>query len=234
MVELDLFKKAEQEWKELLHGSRPAFFVGNATCGRSAGSMEVIHALKKEIETRKLEVDVFEVGCIGMCYAEPIVGIYQPETPFIFYEHIDEKEAINLIDLNILKNEISPKNIIGVLQEDAKYNLPSLGNLAVMKPQTRLVLQNCGIIDPTNINHYIANKGYSGLKKTLKMDSNQVLDVVKESGLRGRGGAGFPTWKKWQFCKETANDQKYLICNADEGDPGAFMNRSLLDRKSVV
>ncbi|MCX6231751.1 MAG: NADH-quinone oxidoreductase subunit NuoF [Bacteroidetes bacterium] len=98
-----------------------------------------------------------------------------------------------------------------------------------MKPQKRLVLQNCGIIDPNNLNHYIANKGYSGVQKIIQIKPEEVIEEIKKSGLRGRGGAGFPTWRKWTFCREAKGDKKYLICNADEGDPGAFMNRSLLE-----
>ncbi|OFY21693.1 MAG: NADH dehydrogenase [Bacteroidetes bacterium GWF2_33_38] len=191
--------------------------------------MDIMHELKNEIAAKNLDIDVFEVGCIGMCYLEPIVAIYNPNNPFIFYGNVGKKDALDLISKNIQQNEMSQNNIIGILKDDTNHNIPSLKSLPVMKPQIRLVLQNCGIIDPTNLNHYIANKGYSGVKKALKLNADQILEIVKESGLRGRGGAGFPTWKKWQFCKETQSEQKYLICNADEGDPGAFMNRSLLE-----
>jgi NADH-quinone oxidoreductase subunit F len=98
-----------------------------------------------------------------------------------------------------------------------------------MKPQIRRILRNCGFIDPNNIKHYIAKKGYSGLYNALQMKNVEVIEKVKLSGLRGRGGAGFPTWMKWQFCIDSEENDKYLICNADEGDPGAFMNRSLLE-----
>ena len=107
--------------------------------------------------------------------------------------------------------------------------LPPLFDTPVLKHQVRRVLRNCGFIDPTQIDHYLAQDGYSGLAKALAMSPEEIIAEIKRSGLRGRGGAGFPTWRKWQFCRDAKGDQKYLICNADEGDPGAFMNRSLLE-----
>ena len=99
----------------------------------------------------------------------------------------------------------------------------------MLAPQVRIVLRNCGIIDPEDMDHYLARDGYKAIEKCLSMPWQDVLEIVKNSGLRGRGGAGFPTWRKWLFCRETESDERYLICNADEGDPGAFMNRSLIE-----
>lgn len=224
-----LISKASAEWKELLDGSVPAFLVGNATCGRSAGASSVIEKLNYEIDYQKLNFKVLEVGCIGMCFLEPIVCIYRPNYPTIVYGNVSEKDAENMIHAFINGGEIINDNIIGIIGDKGDNDLPNLFDIPVMKPQKRLVLNNCGIIDPTNLNHYLANKGYAGLQKTLRLNPQHVIDRIQESGLRGRGGAGFPTWRKWQFCKDQVSETKYLICNADEGDPGAFMNRSLLE-----
>ena len=217
------------EWNELLNGPHPVVLVGNATCGRSAGSMEVIEAFNSEILSKGINCRVLEVGCIGMCYLEPIVCVYKPGYPVICYANVGKKESVEIFDSFIINNKIVVDNIIGVIGKENQTGFPDLYSIPVMHPQVRLVLQNCGIIDPTNINHYIANKGYSGVEKVLQMKPEEVIEEIKESGLRGRGGAGFPTWRKWQFCKEVDSNKKYLVCNADEGDPGAFMNRSLLE-----
>jgi NADH:ubiquinone oxidoreductase subunit F (NADH-binding)/(2Fe-2S) ferredoxin/ferredoxin len=224
-----LINKASDEWEDLFKGSVPAFLVGNATCGRSAGAGIVIDKLNNEVSSKNLKYKVLEVGCIGMCYLEPIVCVYRPGYPTIVYGKVDEKDVVNMIDAFTGGKEIITENIIGIIGENTDKKIPDLFKIPVMKPQKRLVLNNCGIIDPTNLNHYLANKGYSGLQSALKLNSQEVIERIKESGLRGRGGAGFPTWKKWQFCKDQENETKYLICNADEGDPGAFMNRSLLE-----
>lgn len=221
--------QAQVEWTDLLEGDTPAFMIGNATCGRSAGANAVIDKMNTVVKNQKLDYKVFEVGCIGMCYLEPIVSIYKPGYPIITYGNVSIDQVEELIESVKEDKEIITENVIGTFGTSRKTELPDFFKIPVMKPQERLVLNNCGIIDPTNLNHYIANKGYSGLKNALKLQQQEVIERVKESGLRGRGGAGFPTFKKWQFCKDQDSEEKYLICNADEGDPGAFMNRSLLE-----
>lgn len=224
-----LIKEASVEWMGLIEGNSPAFLVGTATCGRSAGASVIFENLKSEISSRNLEYKVLEVGCIGMCFMEPLVSVYKPGFPLLLYGKVNKSDVLRLIEFVQVGNNISTNNLIGVIGDNKKVNLPDFFQIPVMKPQERLVLNNCGIIDPTNLNHYIANKGYSGIKKAFQLNSQEVIDKVKESGLRGRGGAGFPTWQKWQFCKDQENETNYLICNADEGDPGAFMNRSLIE-----
>lgn len=226
---LSLKKEALTEWNDLLNGSVPVIMVGNATCGRSAGASSLIKGLNSKVLSKNIECKVIEVGCIGMCYQEPIVSIYNPGEPLTVYGNVSENDVEKLIDAHLIRNEIVNENIIGTLGDTQLENVNNIWETSVLKPQERLVLKNCGIIDPTNLNHYLANNGYGGLQEAFQLSAQEVLERVKESGLRGRGGAGFPTWKKWQFCKDQQNDTKYLICNADEGDPGAFMNRSLLE-----
>ncbi len=222
-------KDAAAEWDHLMHGPEPLFMVGNATCGRSAGATAVIDALNEELPEAGINYNIRETGCIGMCYMEPIVGVYKPGHPLIFYGNVTTEDAVSLVKSYLIEGNIVTGNIIGVIPNGNTTDLQPLFDIPVLKPQKRLVLNNCGLIDPRDLDHYFANKGYSGLKKALGKTPQEVIDDIRSSGLRGRGGAGFPTWRKWQFAKDEDNDIKYLVCNADEGDPGAFMNRSLLE-----
>jgi NADH-quinone oxidoreductase subunit F len=224
-----LLTEAGKEWDVFTKGPIPSIFVGNATCGRSAGSVEVLEKFRAETAGNSIDCNIVEVGCIGMCYLEPVAGIYKPGYPAIIYGKVGPKEAEEIVKTFLLNDELYTKNIIGSIGDKSISDIQSFFSISTMKPQVRLVLQNCGLIDPTNLNHYFANNGYAGLKKTLSLSPEQVIDEVKLSGLRGRGGAGFPTFRKWQFCHDAPGDRKYLVCNADEGDPGAFMNRSLIE-----
>jgi NADH:ubiquinone oxidoreductase subunit F (NADH-binding)/Pyruvate/2-oxoacid:ferredoxin oxidoreductase delta subunit/(2Fe-2S) ferredoxin len=222
-------QNAEFEWNNIVHNTKPVILVGNATCGRSAGSQAVIDTFTGLIDKHNIPCEIFEVGCIGMCYAEPIVSIQRPGEPMVFYSNIKQNDAEKLFESFIVNNGPVEGSFLGTTGDKQIQGIPELFSIPVLKHQVRFVLQNCGRIDPDNLNHYIANKGYSGLTKTLKQKPEEIIEIIKNSGLRGRGGAGFPTWRKWQFCRDAAGDDKYLICNADEGDPGAFMNRSLLE-----
>ena len=251
----DLRRRAEEEQSALEGGDRPRILVGTATCGRSAGAMEVIEVFRQLSLEHGLGCRLIEVGCIGLCYAEPIVSIIKPSRPAIFYGEVDVKRAKKLFDAYLLGDDPLPEFSLGFTSNDVTGNdvtgndvtgngaagngaansetavdgIPPLMETPVFKPQIRRTLRNCGFIDPTQINHYLVRDGYRGLRESLTIGPQQTIDRVKQSGLRGRGGAGFPTWRKWQFCRETPGDKKYLVCNADEGDPGAFMNRSLLE-----
>jgi len=230
---------AEEGWERLQHSEEPLIFIGTATCGRSAGALEVLETFQKELEARRVDCNIIEVGCIGLCYAEPIVSITKPSRPGICYGGVTPERAVELIEGYLINDDPLPDYALGTTGDGSIEGIPDLSQIPVLKPQVRRILRRCGYIDPTNIGHYIANEGYSGFTKALKMGSEQVIDEMKRSGLRGRGGAGFPTWRKWQFCIDADGEnppypwrkgtEKYIICNADEGDPGAFMNRSLLE-----
>jgi len=225
----DVRRKAAEEWDALNDSDRPTVLVGTATCGRSAGSMDALEAFRAETDKRGIDCNVIEVGCIGMCFAEPIACITKPGKPAIAYGSVTADKAAQLVDSYLAGDDPLAEYSLGTLGDGRVPGIADLSNSSVFLPQVRRILRNCGSIDPTKINHYIANKGYSGLEKALSLEPQQVIDEIRESGLRGRGGAGYPTWQKWQYCREAEGDQKYLICNADEGDPGAFMNRSLLE-----
>jgi NADH-quinone oxidoreductase subunit F len=224
-----LFKESVEEYESLLSGETPVILVGSATCGKSAGALEVSAAFKGELEEQGVIAEVIDVGCIGLCYLEPIVTIIKKGMPAIFYGEVTSKLAKQLVREYIIGNDPMGDYALGTLGEKQIEGIPKLYDKPVMKPQIRRILRNCGFIDPNNIKHYIAMNGYSGLYNALQMKNFDVIEKVKLSGLRGRGGAGFPTWMKWQFCIDSEENDKYLICNADEGDPGAFMNRSLLE-----
>lgn len=224
-----LFKESEEEYESLLSGEPPVILVGSATCGKSAGALEVSAAFKDELLEQGVVAEVIDVGCIGLCYLEPIVTIIKKGMPAIFYGEVTSKLAKQLVRGYIIGNDPMGEYALGTLGGKQIEGIPNLYDKPVMKPQIRRILRNCGFIDPNNIKHYIAKKGYSGLYNALQMKNAEVIEKVKLSGLRGRGGAGFPTWMKWQFCIDSEENDKYLICNADEGDPGAFMNRSLLE-----
>ena len=219
----DVRQQAKEEWEALKSSQKPLILVGTATCGRSAGSLEVLETFKKELQKRGLDCNIIEVGCIGLCYAEPIICIIKPSQPGICYGNITPEKVKELIEGYLASDNPLEKYALGL----CKATIGDGGD--IFKLQVRRVLRHCGFIDPTNIKHYLANNGYSGLIKALDMGPDRIIDEIKKSGLRGRGGAGFPTWRKWLFCKGAKGEEKYLICNADEGDPGAFMNRSLIE-----
>jgi len=221
--------RAISEWEALEKSDKPHIVIGAATCGRAAGAMAVLEAIKTALAQNNIQANITQVGCIGLCYAEPMVGIIKPGWPQIYYGDVTPELASQLIEDYLIKNNPRPDLALGTSGERRVKGIPRFFELPMLKPQVRIVLRNCGLIDPENINHYIARDGYSGLVKALAMTPEEVIGEIKKSGLRGRGGAGFPTGLKWEFCRNSPGSIKYIICNADEGDPGAFMNRSLLE-----
>ena len=192
--------------------------VGQGSCGIAAGAMKVYDAIEAKINSFE-KVNLGITGCIGMCYLEPIVDVYEGDELFARFVKVKESDAERIL------NAVSSKNLDSVadllITEDDK---------SFLSQQTRIALRNCGIIDPTSIDAYINAGGYEGIKKVLSgMTQDDIIEVIKVSGLAGRGGAGFPTWFKWNAAKESKGEEKYLICNADEGDPGAFMDRAVIE-----
>jgi len=225
----EIKKRAIIESEQLLESDKPRILIGCATCGRAAGALDVLDAFRKELPKHGVEATITEVGCIGLCYTEPIVTIYKPNFPGVCYGNVTPEVVSSLVEDFLIHDNPRPDLALGTVGEEVIEGIPRLFNLPVLKLQERLVLRNCGWIDPENINHYIENGGYAGLAKALTMPQEDVIEEIKKSGLRGRGGAGFPTGRKWEFCSKAPGEVKYVICNADEGDPGAFMNRSLLE-----
>ncbi|WP_084813625.1 NADH-quinone oxidoreductase subunit NuoF [Desulfogranum japonicum] len=222
---------AKEEWRQFEQYDRRRVLVGSATCGRAAGSQEVLRAFKKELITNNLlnQTDLYEVGCMGLCYAEVLVELRGTDGQRVLYQGVTPKDVSHLVESHLINNQIHKPLALAVVTSEFNGELPEFSELPFSKPQVRIVLRNCGIIDPTNVNHYIARGGYNGLARAVTLTQDQVIEEIKESGLRGRGGAGFPTGIKWAFARNVADEKKYVICNADEGDPGAFMDRSVLE-----
>lgn len=191
----------------------------------SSKSPEIIKKLNELIIENNIQnVKVIQTGCFGLCAKGPIV-IIRPEN--VFYALVKPEDMEDIINLHIKENKIVDRLLCRDIDETT---VKKLDELNFYKKQERIALANCGRIDPENIDEYIAFDGYKALEKCLyELNSNEVIRIVSDSGLRGRGGAGFLTGKKWLFCKNAENDIKYVVCNADEGDPGAFMDRSILE-----
>ena len=225
----EMVDQARQSWDSLTDRGKTIVFVGTATCGRSAGALETWEVIQTTAEAEGIEVEIFETGCVGLCYAEPLVTIFKPGQPGIIYGQVDAKKAAKIVKSYLAGDDPLAGQALGKVGDEELPGLEDFFNLKVFDKQVRRLLGNCGFIDPTNLDHYLAHGGYQGLVQALDMTADQIIEVIKDAGLRGRGGAGFPTWRKWRFCADTESEQKYLICNADEGDPGAFMNRALLE-----
>ncbi|MBU1100903.1 MAG: NADH-quinone oxidoreductase subunit NuoF [Bacteroidetes bacterium] len=195
--------------------------VGLGTCGISAGGELVYNKLESVIKERNLNVELCETGCMGMCYEEALVEIEENGESFL-YAKVTEDKVERIVEDHVVNRNPVEEWIIRsseISKEDS-----------FLKNQNRIVLRNCGVINPSVIDEYIAKKGYEAIKDAVKNKTPQeVINIIKESGLRGRGGGGFSTGMKWQFAHDAVGDKKYIICNADEGDPGAFMDRSILE-----
>ncbi len=206
---------------------RSHVLVCGGTGCTSSGSARIITAFEKELVTAGLEkeIKVIKTGCFGLCALGPIVVVY-PEGAF--YSQVKPEDVPEIVEEHLLKGRIVKRLLYSeTVQEDT---VKSLGETQFYKKQMRVALKNCGVIDPENINEYIAYDGYMALGKALtEMTPEQVVQCVLDSGLRGRGGGGFPTGRKWAFAAAQPKGVKYVCCNADEGDPGAFMDRSVLE-----
>ena len=227
----EIRKEAQREWELFTRTDRPRILVGSATCGRAAGSLEVLGAFEEELRAKAVagEVALTEVGCLGLCYAEVLVEMKGADGRRVLYHGVEPQMVKGLVESHLIKGEPVLKHALAVMEGEPLDGIPAFAELPMIRNQERIVLRNCGIIDPGNVAHYIARGGYTGLKRAIQMGADAVIEEIKASGLRGRGGAGFPTGMKWSFARRSAGDTKYVICNADEGDPGAFMDRSVLE-----
>jgi NADH-quinone oxidoreductase subunit F len=196
--------------------------IGLGTCGVSAGGEKVHQTLKNEVAKTNIPVKIIETGCMGNCYQEVLLEIDDDQGHIYFYGNVTPEKVKRILEEQVIRNQ--------PIEEWIVKGFDKKNEDTFFAKQKRIVLRNCGIIDPNSIEEYIASGGYQAIQKTLKeYTPEQVIEIVLKSGLRGRGGAGFLTGLKWRFCRQAAGDQKYIICNADEGDPGAFMDRSTLE-----
>ena len=242
--DLDALKR---QGLESLYPDNPKITVGMATCGIATGARKVFDALSEEVEKKKLDVVVARTGCIGFCQKEPLVDILSPGRERIYYKEMSPEKAVQLLDQSM---GAKPKEDWALFRMEGEENLitneaisyvenharagdnaiPLYKEFPFFKKQVKVALRNCGFIDSERIEEYIAKGGFYTLLKVLtEMEPEEVIEEVKRSGLRGRGGGGFPTGVKWASCRHAKGEPKYVICNADEGDPGAYMDRSILE-----
>ena len=196
----------------------------------SSGSVTIRETLEKELAAKGLteEIKIVQTGCFGLCALGPVMIVYPEGT---FYSRVTVEDVPEIVEEHLLKGRLVQRLVYDDIGGGQKAEGPvSLSETGFYKKQNRVALRNCGVIDPESIDEYIATDGYMALGKVLtEMTPDDVIKVIGDSGLRGRGGAGFPTARKWQFAKNSVSDKKYVVCNADEGDPGAFMDRSVLE-----
>ena len=197
--------------------------IGLASCGIAAGGLDVLEKVENFLKEHDVDAQLDHTGCIGMCYAEVLMEIEDDEFGSTMYGYLNAADIDDILNAHFVEKKPLTEHIVFSDKLGGKEK-------EILDYQTRIVLRNCGVIDPESIDEYIERSGYEALQKVLKdMSPVDVIDEIKESGLRGRGGAGFPTGLKWQFAYNNSADKKYVICNADEGDPGAFMDRSVLE-----
>lgn len=226
----ELRQAANAAWAKVESPARTLIKVGVATCSRVVGAEETLEALRREIAARKLEADVMVTGCWGFCYAEPLVEVLRPGRPSVLYQHITAGRVPELVESGVLGNTVAGGQALAMVGGDEPAgDVPALESLPFFASQVRRLMANCGVIDPENIDHYIARGGYEGLAKALKWGPERIIKEMMDSGLWGRGGAAFPTGRKWEFLYKSQRRPKYIICNADEGDPGAFVNRNTME-----
>lgn len=219
-------------WLRRESPDRPVIFVGTGTCGLGAGAGETLQAVRDYLDGHRLTAEVVKVGCIGFCSAEPLLDIQLPGRTRLCFQKVTADKVDGLLD-SMLNGTPPKEHVLGQHRSgnlESWSDIPFLDQHPFFAPQTRWVLQNCGIIDPENIDEYISRGGYSGFARAVySVTPAELCDLVEASGLRGRGGGGFPSGKKWKFAFANSAEQKYMICNADEGDPGAFMDRAVIE-----
>lgn len=221
--------EADRQRDESVNPGVPRVTIGMATCGIAAGALETKKAFEEAMAEHQIDAVIHTVGCIGHCYAEPVVIIDHPVSGFppIFYADVNPGKAKMLTKFYLGEGDPRFEHVLGAMQENEL--VPSVMEFTRFNMEKRVVMEKCGRIDPEDIYDYVARGGYAGLAKALAMQPDHIIDEIKNAGLRGRGGAGFTTGVKWELAAAAGGGEKILICNADEGDPGAYMDRTILE-----
>ncbi|MFC1515525.1 NADH-ubiquinone oxidoreductase-F iron-sulfur binding region domain-containing protein [Thermodesulfobacteriota bacterium] len=222
-------EEADKRRSAFMKAPVPKIHVGMATCGIASGALETKKAFEEALAERNIDAFVHSTGCVGHCYAEPVVIIDHPDSGFppIFYPEVTPGKAKMLVKLFIEEGDPRFEHILGAMEENDL--LPSVMDFSRFNQEKRIVMEKCGRIDPENIYDYVAEGGYETLSNVLHLDPDEIIKSIKDSGLRGRGGAGFSAGVKWELARRAAGAEKIVICNADEGDPGAYMDRTILE-----
>ena len=224
----EIKREAQTQWESLEGDQTPLIRIGTATSDRASGALEVVKAFEEELAEFNVHARIMQTGSVGFCNYEPLVIISKPDYPRICYNNVTPEMVPRLVEGFLIEDDPFMEFALGTL-EGGDGIPPHIPELDRSEHELRLLLRNCGFIDPENIHHYIALGGYGALVKALQMTPVEIVHEIKESGLRGRGGAGFPTGKKLESCLKAPETPKYVVCNADEGDPGAFMDRVVLE-----
>ncbi|MFC1866723.1 NADH-ubiquinone oxidoreductase-F iron-sulfur binding region domain-containing protein [Thermodesulfobacteriota bacterium] len=222
-------EEAETRSKAFRDTRIPKIHIGKSTCGLAAGALDTQTAFEESLKEQNIEATIKSVGCIGHCYAEPVVIIDHPESGFppIFYYKVTPGKAKMLVKSFLVDGDPLFEHMLGAMEENDM--IPHVMDYPRFNREKRLVIEKCGSIDPGEIFEYIASGGYSILVKALQITPEEIIKEVIASGLRGRGGAGFPSGEKWKLARSSDAPDKIIICNADEGDPGAYMDRTILE-----
>ena len=224
--------EAQRRWQGLTNGDRPWIRIGTGLAGEAAGGMEVVAATKRALEERQVVANVSEVGTLGLCFAEPLMDVQTPGGPRIFYRNVTPELADSIVERHVAGGNPLSEHAIGYLghRSLAPDGIPHLDDHPMRSMEQRIALRNAGNIDPADLYQYIANGGYAALHKALtQMSPDETRQEVLTSGLRGRGGAAFPAGVKWGFLAGNPDPNKYILCNCEEGDPGAFNDRGILE-----
>ena len=226
----DVHAEAARRWQSLTSGGVPWIRIGTALCGKAAGADQVKAAIHAELEQHNIQANVSEVGCLGMCYAEPLVDITMSNGTRLFYGNVTLSEVPAIIYSHLVRQDPVAGLAMGYLGDGGLDGSVDLREHPMMRNQLRIAMRNAGNIDPYDIYQYIANTGYGALHKAItQMTPEETLEEVNKSGLRGRGGAAFPTGTKWSFLARSSEPVKYILCNCEEGDPGAFNDKGILE-----
>ena len=221
---------AAERWRELTAGGQPWIRVGTALCGQAAGSSQVIAALQKSLSKHGVAARISEVGCLGLCFAEPLLDVQLPGQSRVFYGNVTPELADEIVTTHLAGGQPLAARALGYVGETPVPGLEDLNQHPMRVREERIALRNAGNIDPADIYQYIANGGYQALHQALTaMTREDVLEQVNLSGLRGRGGAAFATATKWKFLAGSNAPLKYILCNCEEGDPGAFNDKGILE-----
>ena len=224
-----ILKEAQKRRDAFRQARIPKIHIGMATCGIASGAIETKKAFEETLAQRNIEALIQTTGCIGHCYAEPVVVIDHPDSGFppILYHEVTPGKAQMLVKLFLEEGDPRFEHILGATVPNDL--IPSIMDFSRFNQEKRVVMEKCGHIDPEDIYDYIAEDGYATFATSLHLTPEDIIDEVQNSGLRGRGGAGFPTGKKWELALHAKGETKLVICNADEGDPGAYMDRTILE-----
>ncbi|GBE16077.1 MAG TPA: NADH-quinone oxidoreductase subunit NuoF [Proteobacteria bacterium] len=215
------------------YDSEKMIVIGMGTCGLATGAKGILSEVEDYLKSLSIEVPILKTGCIGMCYQEVLLDVVLPGKARVTYAKVTPEMVPGILESHLVGGKPVTEYAIGQIVSEGHRpykGIPTYEEMPVFKKQKRVVLRRCGFIDPEKVEDYLETDGYKATEKAINTMSPTIIrEVVKRSGLRGRGGGGFPTGLKWDFCANAAGEPKYLICNADEGDPGAFMDRSVLE-----